>query len=136
MAFLSFLDIGIPASGRLVFRPIYPQEIVPSEDVVKTGVGGIQPGENRYGIKPTGLDGYRPKAGRKDVEDRVEEARELHAEIAGKLARELRGEIDQAEQAIATMTMAEVDREIGVLLRKVQRTQDEEVLLLMLMAIA
>lgn len=42
MAFLSFLPIGIPASGRLVFRPIYPQEVViaPEEPVVVDAGGG------------------------------------------------------------------------------------------------
>ena len=38
MTFLSFLPVGIPAQSRLVFRPVYPQEIVP-EDGVMGGAG-------------------------------------------------------------------------------------------------
>lgn len=108
--------------------------------VTKTGTGGIDPREVRRGIiKPTGLLDRAPKKkqpeARKSVEDRVEDARQIQAEIAGELAKELRGEIESAQKAISAMTMAEVDFEIGVLLRKVQRTQEEDLLLLMLMAV-
>jgi hypothetical protein len=94
-----------------------------------TGGGGIE-AESGGGIfKPTGLVDRKAKT---DVDRRVEETREIHAEVAGQLARELH---DTPDAPIVTMTLAEVDREIGVLLRKVQRTQEEDLLLLMLMAV-
>jgi len=104
----------------------------PTPEVVKTGTGGIDPPR---AVKPVPFLG-RGKKAPKDavVERRVEETREIHAEVAGKLARELRGELEVTP--ITEMSLLDVDREIGVLLRKVQRTQDEEILLLLLMAVA
>lgn len=118
---------------------------------IKSGTGGIDPGGDarRVPIKPTGLvDRPRKpaKEGRKDVADRVDESRNIEADVAEKLAKEfsdqtlrLRGEAEeeaaQAAQAeIARMTQEEVAFEIGVLLRKKLKTQEDELLLLMLMA--
>lgn len=110
------------------------------EEVVKTGTGGIDPGEGlkrRIPVKPTGLLHLPPKRGKQvpAVEERIEEAARERAEIAGRLAREFTEETRLLERPpIATMTMAEVEAEIGVLLRKKLRTEEEDILLLMLMA--
>jgi hypothetical protein len=95
----------------------------------RTGPGG----DDRGIFKPTGLVD-RPRKAKTDVDRRVDETREIHAEIAGQLARELHDTPD-VHPPIVTMTLAEVDAEIGQLLRKTQRTQDEDILLLMLMAV-
>jgi len=116
-----------------------------SVTATKTGTGGIDPGEGRRRIvKPTGLLHLPKKEGRKDVQDRVDEAQQIQAEIAGRLSREFSDESTQAEgvmareqaQGILDASMAEVDREIGILLRKKLRTDEDEVLLLLLMVAA
>ena len=126
------------------------------DDVVKTGTGGIDPGgagyKRRTIVKPTGLAAR--KDGRKEVEDRIDESREIQAEIAGRLAREfaeetqaLEGEILKARaleeqellealeaKRIQDMTAAEVSEEIGILLRKKIRQEEEELLLMLMIA--
>lgn len=75
---------------------------------------------------------------RKDVADRVDESRQLQAEIAGKLAREFSDETQQiaAEQETAAILAAQMDAEISLLLHKKLRTQEEETVLLLLLAAA
>lgn len=143
MSIATVITGGFGSFGTIPFviRDGYDQGAAVPDVAVKTGTGGIDPGELRRGIiKPTGLldrpPRKKPPEARKSVEERVEDARQIQAEIAGELAQELRGEIESAQNAISAMTAAEVDFEIGVLLRKVQRTQEEDLLLLMLMAIA
>ena len=118
-----------------------------SADAVKTGTGGIDPGEGiRRIVKPTGLVDRPIKEGRKDVEDRVDESAQIEAEIAGRLAKEFVGESQdisarqkqqqaqdqEAERlanemlAIDAMTQAEIDLEIGLRLRKKLAMQKEE----------
>jgi len=110
------------------------------EETVKIGTGGIDPSERRKRIglpvKPTGLIERPVKEGRKDVEDRAAETAGIAAEIAGKLAREFGEETQQAEaqKRIEQMTLAEVDFEIGVLLRKKLRTEEDEIMILLLIA--
>jgi hypothetical protein len=99
-----------------------------------SGGGGVDPDPSGGIFKPTGLVDRPPKAAKTSVDRRVEETREIHAEVSAKLARELHDTPD-IQPPIVTMTLAEVDAEIGTLLRKVQRTQEEEALLLMLMAV-
>lgn len=107
------------------------------EDVVKTGTGGIDPGDGLRRIyKPTGLlDRKKP-----DIERRIEESREIHAEVLGRIAKELRDSVVEIElsefKAIQDMTRAEVDFEIGALMHKQLKSEEEEILLLMLLAVA
>lgn len=96
--------------------------------LVKTGTGGIDPPRI---YKPTGLEDRKRKPDAR-VQARVEESREIHAEVAGKLARELNQDV---ETPVSELSLLEIDQEIGRLLRKVKRTQDEEILLLMLMVV-
>lgn len=115
-----------------------------AEEVVKTGTGGIDPGElrkHRYPpAKPLGilhLPKKPLKEGRKEVSDRVEESRQIQSEIAARLAREFTEETALLDRPpVETMTMAEVEAEIGVLLRKKLRTDNEEVILFFLMIAA
>ena len=108
------------------------------EEVVKTGTGGIDQDKRRYPpVKPTGIL-HLPKKGKlpEPVEKRIVEAFDDRAEIAERLAKEFGEETAQIPEfkPIVQMTMAEVEAEIGVLLRKELRTREEEALLIILMA--
>lgn len=110
-------------------------------DVVKTGTGGIDPERKRrlhLPVKPTGLVERPAKEGRKEVADRVDETRGIQAEIAARLAKEFSEETAalEARLPVAEMSLAQVEREIGVLLRKQMRTEEDELLLLLLMVAA
>ena len=86
-------------------------------------------------IKPTGLPWSTKKAkGRKGVEQRVDESRQIQAEVYGQLAKELRAE--REKPVIQEMSLREIEAEIGELLRKKLRTKEEEILLLLLMVSA
>lgn len=100
------------------------------------GKGDNAPEGKRVPFKPTGLlDRPKKKAGK--VEGRVEEASEIQAEIAGRLAREFSEEtlrLPSAEPSpVAQMSLSEIEQEIGLILRKKIRTEEDEILLLMLM---
>ena len=105
---------------------------------VKTGTGGIDPARRKTIHKPTGLVDRPRKDARKSVAERVEEAREIHAEAKREAQREF---IDEVEipgllPAISGMSIAQIDEEIGIRLReqlqrKQQAEQDEEFLILM-----
>lgn len=99
-----------------------------------TKTGGKGDNGRRSIYKPTGL------VDRPSVQDRVEDSRQIQAEVAGQLARELRGEIEAfeelAKQPVTRMTISEIDAEIGSLLRKRIRTEEDEIILLLLIAAA
>lgn len=114
----------------------------------KTGTGGIDPGEGhrRRGksiVKPTGtLHLPKKKGARTSVDDRVEQSREIQAEVAAKLAQDFAAgseALRQSEAArelvvpIVSMPLAEMEAEIFALLQKKRRTEEEEIMLLMLM---
>lgn len=109
---------------------------------VKTGTGGIDPGEGakrRSIVKPLGTLGLPKKKGKVagTVEARVEESRSIQAEIASRLAKEFTEESAAIEtRAVTEMTMREVEVEIGVLLKKKLRTEEDDVMLLLLMTAA
>jgi len=108
---------------------------------VKTGTGGIDSGEGlRRIVKPTGLL-HLPKKARADVEARIDDSRAIQAEIAGRLAREFSEETTaleafQAFQPIDEMSLAEIDAEIGLLLKLKLRREEDEIMLLLLMSAA
>ena len=108
-----------------------PSRSEPAALILVRGVSGLG-----LPVKPTGLIERPVKEGRKDVEDRAAETAGIAAEIAGKLAREFGEETQQAEaqKRIEQMTLAEVDFEIGVLLRKKLRTEEDEIMILLLIA--
>ena len=110
---------------------------------VKTGTGGIDPktGKRRIPFKPTGLIERQRKEGRKTVDDRADESAQIAAEVAAKVAREFSEESRQieartAEPPIVQMSMAEIDFEIGILLRKKLRTEEDELMLVLMLAAA
>jgi hypothetical protein len=114
----------------------------PVEQVlVKTGTGGIDPQRRRSIVKPTGTLHLPKKSKQTRVDERVDDSREIQAEVAAKLAREF-GDENAALRAkpqaapVAQMSMLEVEREIGQLLRKKLRTEEDELMMLVLMAAA
>ena len=117
--------------------------VAPPVVVAKTGTGGIDPGEGlrrrktlHLPVKPTGLL-ERPKAKDVGVQKRLDETGAIQAEIAGRLAREFGEETAEIEaRPVTEMSMAEVEAEIGFLLKKKLRNDEEEVMLLLLMVAA
>jgi|SRR3990167_2455073 len=109
--------------------------IEPDTTPVKTGTGGIDP---RRIIKPTGLLRVPRKEGRKEIADRVDDSRDIQVEIAGRLAREFTDETVSldVQPTVVEMSIAEIEFEIGVLLRKKLRNEEDEVLLFLLMVAA
>ena len=105
---------------------------IPSDVTVKTGTGGIDPHKRvRHPIiKPTGLEFKDVKS--PVVQQRLEETRDLDEAIRAKAAKEF---FDVPEQKIIEqMSIAEIDSEIGTLLRKQMRTEEEDLLLLITIA--
>lgn len=106
-----------------------------------TGGKGDNGRDERRIFKPTGLIDRPKLKARKDVEDRVAEAREIQAEVHEQVAREFGEETQrlafrQEAPPVETMSLREIDAEIGMLLRKKLRTQEDEIVLLLLMAAA
>ena len=112
----------------------------------KTGTGGIDPGDGlrrRSIFKPTGtLHLPKKKSARTDartsVDDRVDQSREIQAEVASKLAQDFAAGSEALRQRelvvpIVTMPLADMEAEIFTLLQKKRRTEEEEIMLLMLM---
>ena len=92
----------------------------------KPGGGGIEV------YKPTGLTS-RKKLKLKKHDERIEEFKDAQIEIAARLAREFSTEVP-LPRPVAVMSMGEIDAEIGMLLREKVRTEDEELMLLLLIA--
>lgn len=98
-------------------------------------------------FKPTGILDRPRKEGRKEVEDRVDESRQIQAEIAGKLAYEFTEESSSLEakriedaqasaarrKEIAQMSAAEIEKEIGILLKKKMKDEEDIISLTLLM---
>ena len=100
-------------------------------------IGGKGDNEKRRSTyKPTGIL-HLPKKSPK-VSERIDDSRAIQAEIAARLVKEFtEEEVARQEQVeVARLSAAEVDFEIGILLRKKLRTDQEELLLVLLMASA
>lgn len=107
---------------------IQPAGAPPSTDA-HTGGKGDNP---RYTVKPLGLP-----AKRKTVNKRVEEAREIHAEVS-KRAQEQFGLVSERETKtslapVSEMLPEQIDAEIAYWL-KLKQSEDSEIILLLLMA--
>lgn len=89
--------------------------------------------------KPTGLVDRKREIpeGRKTVDERVADSIEIQAEAAQAIAQQLR---EQREAPVAVpieqMSLAEIEREVGLLMRKKLRTEEDEVIMLLLIAVA
>lgn len=109
-------------------------DVVAAVAAVTGGKGDNERGPQQVHLpfKPTGLLD-RPLAKTPRVQERLDEQVADRAEIAARLAREFAGEITE-QPPVERMSLAEVDREIGILLRKKLRTEEEQLMLLLLMA--
>jgi len=87
-------------------------------------------------FRPTGLVD-RPRKPQSRVDERADDSRRIQAEVTERLAREF-GEdtIRLRQKPVVAMSPEEIDLEIGVLLRKKLRTEEDEIVLLLLMAAA
>jgi hypothetical protein len=93
-------------------------EVVEVEEVETRARPADNEKKRRSIYKPTGLPPYR-----KTVEERIEETREIEREVF---------EEEVVKPPVHTMSQLAIDAEIGALLRKKMRTDDEELLLLVL----
>ncbi len=94
-------------------------------------------GDNKYTpVKPTGLRERISLKKDPSVEERVRQARQIQSDVASQIAREFGEETAEIERAraIEKMSLADVEREIGTILRKKVRTEEDELNLLVLMA--
>lgn len=103
----------------------------------KTGTGGIDPGGKRRSgkkgiFKPTGLVG-KPKAKTPKVQQRLDETREIHEEVKEQAKKEFLGE-QLSPAVMETLLMAETEAEMKALLRKKLMAENEEALLIILLA--
>lgn len=97
-----------------------------------SGKGDNAPARARQTYKPTGIFD-RPKLKAKSkVAERLAESAEIHAEVIAEAKQQF---LEQPAAPVA-MSMMQIDMEIGRLLRKAMRTDDDEVMLLILMAAA
>jgi hypothetical protein len=112
----------------------------------KTGVGGIDPGEGlkrRYPpYKPTGILHLPKGKNREEIEERIDQAQLDRIEIAERLAREFSEEIRQTpeleelpvQKPISVMSSAEIENEIGIILRNKLKRDSQIAMLLLLIA--
>ena len=106
-----------------------------------TGGKGDNSSRRKGTFKPTGLLNRPARKVESDVDRRVQESREIQAEVHAKVAREFGEETEklslrQEFRPVVQMSLREIDAEIALLLRKKLRTEDEEIVLLMLIAAA
>jgi len=94
-----------------------------SATVTKTGTGGI---DSPTIFKPTGLLDRK-------INRRVQETHEIAQEVIQE-AKERYEEPTTFHKPIRQMSLLEIDFEIGYLLRKTVRTEEDDLLLLILMA--
>ena len=100
----------------------------------RPGDGGKGKGAKRKSIfKPTGLLD-RPRI-ETPVEQRIAETAEIHAEVQAERKFEA-PQVARMGLPVEAMSLTDIDAEIGLLLRKTMRTQDEEIMLLILMCAA
>lgn len=98
------------------------------------GGKGDNDGRRRRIVKPTGLVDRKPEV-RKGVDERVAETEVIAEGVAERFGREFTEDVE-ASGPVEELSLADIEREIGAILRKKLRTDDDEILLLMLMAVA
>lgn len=124
LALFSFFD----GAGTAAVAPVV-------SDVVKTGTGGIDPGEGikrrrRTIVKPTGLVDRK-------VEKRVEQADEVAREVTREMRERFIEEpkrVPEVAPPISAMSIAEIDAEIGRHIKELQAEEDDELMILLLMS--
>lgn len=104
--------------------------------IMRPGDGGKPKRRIIHAFKPMGLLARRKRIpdGRKSVDERFAQSLEIQAEVASEIARRAReGEgIFTEEPPIAEMSLAEIESEIGILLQKKMKTEEDEMILFLL----
>lgn len=133
---LDTAHLGTPYIGR---ECVAEEPVVPTEEYTHGGKDDKRRGKKNLIFKPTGIEERKPKPvvkeGRKTVEERVEETRDIAAAVR-EVAQQEFAKADQYQPPIETMTLAEIDAEIGLLMRKAYRSREDEELLVLLMLVA
>ena len=89
----------------------------------------------RSTYKPTGLLNRPTLKARKDIERRVADTAQIAAEVAARVARQFDAGLETADEApIEEMSLAQIDAEIGMRLRK--KLQEDEDIMAMLILLA
>lgn len=105
----------------------------PAAPVVPAGGKGDNEKPRRQIFKPTGLP---PLRARKTVEERVEETRQIHEEVSREVSEEVSEEPQEQKTLttsyVARMSLPEIEAEIGRILRKKVITEEDEILLLLM----
>lgn len=112
---------------------------VVSDTTVPHGDGGDKKRrsnlQQRGTYKPTGLLDRPIPQGRKDADERVADAAQIAAEVAAKVAREFDTGLGiDDDTPIEEMSLAQIEAEIGIRLRK--KLQEEEDIMAMLILLA
>lgn len=144
------ITVTVPASAlstslvAVVATPTF--NVTAADESTRSGGGGIEKRRrgSRSAVKPTGLLGKTPKGTKKpparlDPDARIEESRQIEADVAARLSREFTE--DNAARTVAleadrakAETLARQQIEISVLRAKQLRTEEEQLMLLLLMA--
>ena len=99
-------------------------------DIGKTGGKG----DNRI-VKPTGLQRRKTLTLNPRVSERVEQSKQIQLEVAEQLAKEFGAETQEIlGQPLEKMALVDIELEIGALLRRKIRSEEDEIMLLLLMA--
>lgn len=114
----------------------------PPEEPIRTrpGDGGKSKRKVIHAVKPTGLLGHRKSVpeGRKTIDERLSQSLEIQAEVASEIAREAeaREGIFEEQVLIAQMSLSEIEFEIAALMQKKMKTEEDEMILFLLIMAA
>ena len=124
--------------GGTFFQGGFFGEIGTAEVVIKTGTGGIDPKRKTLHkpiYKPTGLQRRKTLTLNPRVSERVEQSKQIQLEVAEQLAKEFGAETQEIlGQPLEKMALVDIELEIGALLRRKIRSEEDEIMLLLLMA--
>lgn len=133
------LDTAFQGTPFIGVECVAEEPVVEEEEYRHGGKDDKRRGKKNLIFKPTGIEDRKPKPvvheGRKTVEERVEETRDIAAAVR-EVAQQEFARADQYQPTIETMTLAEIDAEIGLLMRKVYRSREDEEILMLLMLVA
>lgn len=133
------LDTAFRGTPFIGGECVTEEPVVPTEEYRHGGKDDKRRGKKNLIFKPTGIEDRKPKPviheGRKTVDDRVEETRDIAAAVREVAQKEF-AKADVYQPPIETMTLAEIDAEIGLLMRKAYRSREDEEILMLLMLVA
>lgn len=113
--------------------------LIVTSATTKTGGKGDNPAKSRKSIiKPTGLVDRKPE-GIPEVEDRIQEAQEIALEVSRETEKQFT-DASESDNILISMQLSDMDREISESLsknlKKRIRTDEEEAMLLILLALS